>query len=127
MNVDKRFNELMCFAATEATLALSKLLKKQMNVEVLDVSIIKKVNKNELAQQRSSDEQEVIMTTSLVGMLEGVAAFILPSSSALKLCDLLLNRKNGSSDTFGEFEQPVLLEAGNIVIGNFLNALLKHH
>ena len=118
--MDKRFNELMAFAASEATSALSDLVKQPMDVEIIDISVAKKGIKKEIAQLYPSKGGAILMTTTLVGMIDGLGTFILPTASAYKLCDVLLNNKTAN---FGEMEKSALLEAGNIVIGCFLNAL----
>jgi CheY-specific phosphatase CheX len=120
MKIDKRFNELMTFAASEATTALSDLLHEPMQVEVIDISVAKQDIKKEMSQFYPKNGGTILMTTTLVGMVGGVATFILPTASAYKLCDVLLNRP---TENLGEIEQSALLETGNIVIGCFLNAL----
>ena len=123
LKIDKRFNELMTFAASEAATALSDLLKKPMKVEVMDVSFASKGIQNEVANLSPSNGGAIIMATTLVGMVDGVGTFILPTPSALRLCDALLRTQKGDTKHLGEMEQSALLEAGNIVIGCFLNAL----
>ncbi|KTD66962.1 MULTISPECIES: hypothetical protein [Legionella] len=131
MKIEKRFNELMSFAASEATFAFSKLLNQQMTLAGTDVSVqvcevqssIKESIKEEVAQINPNLGGAVIMTTPLLGTLEGFGSYILPRTSALKICDVLLHRNLGSTIQLGSLEESALLESGNIVVGCFLNAL----
>ncbi|WP_392537824.1 hypothetical protein [Legionella sp. 227] len=131
MKIEKRFNELMSFAATEATFALSKLLSQQMTLTSADVSvkvtevqsIIKESIKEEIAQINPDLGGAIIMTTPLLGTLEGFGSYILPRTSALRICDVLLHRPLGSTRQIERLEESALLETGNIVVGCFLNAL----
>ncbi|CAM2951795.1 Chemotaxis protein CheC, inhibitor of MCP methylation [Legionella steigerwaltii] len=131
MKIEKRFNELMSFAASEATFAFSKLLSQQMTLASADVSVnvsevqssIKESIKEEVAQISPDMGGAVIMTTPLLGTLEGFGSYILPGTSALRICDVLLHRKLGSTLQLGSLEESALLETGNIIVGCFLNAL----
>lgn len=123
MNIDKRLDDILSFAAKEATAALSKLLDNPMSLEVVDVSIVGSNLQQELAQLYPPKGGAIVMTTTLVGMIDGISAFILPTNSALKLCDALLNRGVGKTSHLSDIEQSALLELGNIVIGCFLNSL----
>ena len=131
MKIGKRFNELMSFAASEATFALSGLLDRKMTLADVDVSVkvcevqssIKDNIKEEVAQINPKMGGAIIMTTPLIGTLEGIGSFILPVTSALRLCDVLLRRKLGSTTQLGSLEESALLESGNIIVSCFLNAL----
>jgi hypothetical protein len=123
MTIDKRLNEILSFAAKEAIAALSKLLDKPTILEAVNVSIINTGIKDEIDHLYPQKGGAIIMTTTLVGMIDGVSAFILPTNSALKLCDVLLNRGAGKTSHLSELEQSVLLKVGNTFIGCFLNSL----
>ncbi|WP_454784172.1 hypothetical protein [Legionella sp. WA2024007413] len=131
MKIGKRFNELMSFAASEATFALSGLLDQQIKLAHVDVTVkvsevqnsIKDNIKEELAKINPNTGGAIIMTTPLIGTLEGIASFILPVTSAFRLCDVLLHRKLGSTTQLGSIEESALLESGNIIVSCFLNAL----
>lgn len=121
IEINKRFKELMSFAAIEATTALSEFLQQPLSLEVVDVTLIKKVTTKEIAKLYPKDGG-VIMTTTFVGMTEGLGAFILPSESAVELCNVLLH-DNKKSTKLDDLQESALLETGNIVISCFLNAL----
>jgi chemotaxis protein CheC len=71
------------------------------------------------------DPQEVVAAVLLhmLGDLTGRTLLVFPESSAKRLCDLLLGRKSGTTQRFGELEQSSLKEAGNILCGAYMNAL----
>lgn len=123
MNIDKRFNELMTFAAAEATAALTKLLRRSMTLEGMDISIVDKSLKKEIARIKPQSTEAILMTTPLIGVIEGVSTLILSAPSALKLNDILLNKKGTTITNLNAMEKSALLEVGNIVIGCFLNSL----
>ncbi len=123
MKIENRYKEIMSFAAIEATEALSKLLRKSMTTEHIDTSIINTTVKKELVRLYPQKSDNITMTTSLVGIIDGISVIVLPTSSALRLCDALLNRTVGTTTQFNEMEQSALLEVGNIAVGCFLNSL----
>jgi chemotaxis protein CheC len=46
-----------------------------------------------------------------------------PERAARTLCDILLRREPGTTESFGEMERSSLKEAGNILASAYLNAL----
>jgi hypothetical protein len=131
MKIEKRFHELMSFAASEAAFAFSELLNQQMalttstdvNVRVCEVQSINESISEEVAQINPDLGNALIMTTPLLGTLEGIGSYIVPETSALRLCDVLLQRKFGATRKFGNLEESAILETGNIIVSCFLNAL----
>jgi chemotaxis protein CheC len=71
------------------------------------------------------DERGVVAAVlmHMLGDVTGRTILMVPVENARQLCDLLLKREPGETQTFEEIEQSTLKEAGNIVGGAYLNAL----
>ena len=59
----------------------------------------------------------------LEGGLNGQAILILSQTSALKVADLLMGERPGTTTRLGIVERSALAEAGNVAVSHFLNAL----
>lgn len=59
----------------------------------------------------------------MLGDLTGRTLLVFPSPIAIRLAELMLRRPKGSSTGLGELEQSAIKEAGNILSGQYMNAL----
>lgn len=59
----------------------------------------------------------------MLGDLTGRTLLVFPSPIAVRLAELMLRRPKGSSTGLGELEQSAIKEAGNILSGQYMNAL----
>lgn len=59
----------------------------------------------------------------MLGDLTGRTLLVFPSPIAVRLAELMLRRPKGSSSGLGELEQSAIKEAGNILSGQYMNAL----
>jgi chemotaxis protein CheC len=71
----------------------------------------------------SPDDVVASVLMHMMGDLTGRAMVIFPEASARVLCDFLLRRPIGTTQSFGDMEQSGLKEAGNILASAYLNAL----
>lgn len=116
-------NEVTSVAAKQVAVAISKLLKQYIEVNIIPISIIEGNGNEAVLLLREKNAKCVITTAEITGSVSGVALFSLSHSAAFSLCNILLHKKDGSTTSFGEMEQSSLLEIGNIIIGNFLTSL----
>jgi chemotaxis protein CheC len=75
--------------------------------------------------QTFGDPEAVVAAVLMhvLGDLTGRTLLLLPEANARLLCDLLLRRPAGTTETIGRLEESSLKEAGNILAGAYLNAL----
>jgi chemotaxis protein CheC len=59
----------------------------------------------------------------MMGDLTGRTLLVFPKNTAMRMSELMLRRPEGSSKDLGELEQSAIKEAGNILSGQYMNAL----
>ncbi|MDH3496093.1 MAG: chemotaxis protein CheC [Gemmatimonadota bacterium] len=113
--------EVANIGAGHAATALSQLTNRRIMISVPEISI----TRLEDVPDTLGDPEAVIAAVLMhvLGDLTGRTLLILPDDNARLLCDLLLRRPAGTTQTFAELEQSSLKEAGNILGGAYLNAL----
>ncbi len=113
--------EVANIGAGHAATALSQLTNRRIMISVPEISI----TRLEDVPDTLGDPETVIAAVLMhvLGDLTGRTLLILPDDNARLLCDLLLRRPAGTTQTFAELEQSSLKEAGNILGGAYLNAL----
>ncbi len=124
--------EVSKVAALKASSSLSKLINQPVDVDILPAKILSH-DSNPLYTKE--DDMVVGINILLSGELQGTAILFFSKTADLRLCDVLLKRKEGESKIFTETEMSALTEIANIVIGNFmgsfahplkLNSVLHH-
>jgi len=107
--------------AGHAATALSQMTNRRIMISVPKISVTRLEDVADLL----GDSREVVAAILLhmLGDLTGRTLLVFPEPSAKRLCDLLLARPSGTTQTFGELEQSGLKEAGNILCGAYMNAL----
>lgn len=104
-----------------AATALSQLTHRRIMISVPKIFIARL---DEVPAQLGNPQNVVVaILMHMMGDLTGRTLLVLPEPNARVLCDLLLNRPIGTTQTLGELEQSGLKEAGNILGGAYLNAL----
>lgn len=113
--------EVENIGAGHAATALSQMTNRRIMISVPRISVIRLEEVAELL----GDPSEVVAAILLhmLGDLTGRTLLVFPETSAKRLCDLLLGRKDGTTSEFKELEQSSLKEAGNILCGAYMNAL----
>lgn len=69
------------------------------------------------------EEPVAAVLMQMLGDLTGQTLLVFPEPTALRLAELMLRRPRGSSPALGELEQSAIKEAGNILSGQYMNAL----
>ena len=113
--------EVENIGAGHAATALSQMTNRRIMISVPKISVTRLEDVAELL----GDPQQVVAAILLhmLGDLTGRTLLVFPEASAKQICDLLLGRAKGKTQSFGELEQSSLKEAGNILCGAYMNAL----
>lgn len=122
MQLDTTLNEICKLSIIKATTALSKFLQIPLGVDMKPVEI---KQLEDISVFNDSKENTVNIFMPIIGNLAGCSFFCYTKESALLLCDVLFNRKEGSTQNFTDPEISALSEVANIVIGNFLTPFAK--
>lgn len=109
----------ICHASSmRSATALSKMLKTPLKVEVKPVEI---TSIQKMTLPGGAQNKLVSLYMPINGaIVNGGSSLILSQNSALAMCDVLLNRKAGSTTKLNELEESALKEMANIILGNFL-------
>lgn len=113
--------EIGNIGAGNAANALSLMLNKKVDITIPQIKVIPL---EEVPDTLGGPENIVVgILLRVEGSAPGSVMFLLPERQALDLVDMLMGRKKGTNQTFGELEQSALKEVGNILTGSYLNAL----
>ncbi|MDO8667173.1 MAG: chemotaxis protein CheC, partial [Gemmatimonadales bacterium] len=113
--------EVENIGAGHAATALSQLTNRRIMISVPKIA----VSRLEDVAEQLGEPNEVVAAILLhmLGDLTGRTLLVFPEKAAKRLCDLLLGRPLGETESFGALEQSSLKEAGNILCGAYMNAL----
>jgi len=113
--------EVENIGAGHAATALSQMTNRRIMISVPRIQ----VTRLEETANLLGDPNEVVAAVLLhmLGDLTGRTMLVFPEPGAKHLCDLLLGRTMGTTQTFGMLEQSSLKEAGNILCSAYMNAL----
>lgn len=113
--------EVANIGAGHAATALSQLTNRRIMINVPEIEI----TRLEDIPETFGDPEAVVAAVMMhvLGDLTGRTLLLLPEENAWLLCDLLLRRPAGTTDSIGRLEESSLKEAGNILAGAYLNAL----
>lgn len=113
--------EIGTIGSGNAALALSQLVSAKVSMAVVKVDVL------------SSDEFYEIMGgpdvlgahvyLRILGEFQGIMSLFFKREDSLRLIDLLLHQKKGSTIMLSEAGISALKEAGNILAGSYLNAM----
>jgi chemotaxis protein CheC len=113
--------EVANIGAGHAATALSQMTNRVIMIDVPEVEVRRIEEVAELLGPPDTVVAAVAM--HVMGDLTGQTMVILPVSDARALCDLLLGRPAGATQTFGEMEDSSLKETANILTSAYLTAL----
>ena len=107
-------------AAVNASEALSKLIDRQVDVEISKAAV-KKVE--DLSPLIGPEDVVAGIYLPVTGDIKGAALLIFPKETAFTMSDLLVKREPGTTRKLTELDESALKEVGNIISGNYLTVL----
>ena len=113
--------EVANIGAGHAATALSQMIGSTIMISVPTINVARL---EEVPPQVSAPEEPVAaVLMHMLGDLTGRTLLVFPKPTAIRLSELMLRRPEGSSKDLGELEQSAIKEAGNILSGQYMNAL----
>jgi chemotaxis protein CheC len=113
--------EVANIGAGHAATALSQMTDHTIMITVPTVNI---ASLEELPSQLADPEEPVAaVLMHMLGDLTGRTLLLFPRQTAARLAELMLRRPAGSCRELGALEQSAIKEAGNILAGQYMNAL----
>jgi chemotaxis protein CheC len=113
--------EVANIGAGHAATALSQMIGGTIMISVPRINI---TSIEEIPSQVSGPEEPVAaVLMHMLGDLTGRTLLVFPKKTAMRMSELMLRRPEGSSKDLGELEQSAVKEAGNILSGQYMNAL----
>ncbi|UCG85958.1 MAG: chemotaxis protein CheC [Gemmatimonadota bacterium] len=113
--------EVANIGAGHAATALSQLTERRIMISVPQINVTGLEGLSEVVLD--PDEIVAAVLMQMLGDLTGRTLLMLPEANAKLLCDLLLRRPPGTTESFEDLEKSSLKEAGNILGGAYMNAL----
>lgn len=115
------FREIGSIGNGNAATALSGILMEKVNMEMPEVGILEF---NE-AQKRLGEPEEIVaaVLVELSGKISGIMMLILKKDFVRQLTGKVLGRTELDMLRLDSMEESLLLEAGNIMISSYVNAL----
>lgn len=113
--------EVANIGAGHAATALSQMTNRKIMISVPRVNVRPLEEACDVVG--SPDEVIAAVLMHMMGDLTGRALLMFPQPAARTLCDFLLRREPGTTQTFEVMERSALKEAGNILASAYLNAL----
>jgi chemotaxis protein CheC len=113
--------EVANIGAGHAATALSQMTNRKIMITVPRVNVRPLEEASDIVG--TPDEVTAAVLMHMMGDLTGRALLMFPEGAAKTLCDFLLRRELGTTQTFGEMERSSIKEAGNILASAYLNAL----
>jgi chemotaxis protein CheC len=113
--------EVANIGAGHAATALSQMTNRKIMITVPRVNVRPLEEASDIVG--TPDQVTAAVLMHMMGDLTGRALLMFPEGAAKTLCDFLLRRELGTTQTFGEMERSGIKEAGNILASAYLNAL----
>jgi chemotaxis protein CheC len=113
--------EVANIGAGHAATALSQMVGSRIMISVPRINIMALEDVSSELDQPEQPIAAVLM--HMLGDLTGRTLLVFPQPTAVRLAELMLRRPPGSSRGLGELEQSAIKEAGNILSGQYMNAL----
>ncbi|MFA4889104.1 MAG: chemotaxis protein CheC [Candidatus Omnitrophota bacterium] len=125
---EEKLNQISEAASQRCSGALSKLIDTEIGV-IFSKPII--TNVKEVSPLIGSQELGVGVHLPITGDVTGSSLFLFPNETSFKLCDLAMKRDpsalrpqdDPSRGQLSSFDEGVLKEIGNILLGNYLAVL----
>jgi chemotaxis protein CheC len=113
--------EVANIGAGHAATALSQMVGNRVMITVPRIQIMAL---EDVSSELDEPEQPIAaVLMHMLGDLTGRTLLVFPQRTAVRLAELMLRRPAGSSAGLGELEQSAIKEAGNILSGQYMNAL----
>ena len=100
--------EVENIGAGHAATALSQMTNRRIMISVPKISVTRLEDVADLLGDSNAVVAAILL--HMLGDLTGRTLLVFPEPSAKRLCDLLLARPSGKTQTFGELEQSSLKE-----------------
>ncbi len=113
--------EVANIGAGHAATALSQMTECRVMISVPRITVASVDQLPNLHGDPNDDVAAVLM--HMLGDLTGRTLLLLTIENAMLLCDLLMRREPGETQTFEELQRSALKEAGNILAGAHMGAL----
>lgn len=113
--------EVANIGAGHAATALSQMVNCRVMISVPKITLASVANLPNLHGDANAEVVAVLM--HMLGDLTGRTVLLLPMDNAQLLCDLLLRKTPGTTQSLEELERSALKEAGNILAGAHMGAL----
>lgn len=114
---EEKLNQINEAASQRCSTALSKLINTQIEV-VFSSPII--TNVKEVSPLIGSQELGTGVYLPIKGDVTGSGLFLFPKETSFHLCDLAMKKEFRTSQELSSFDEGVLKEMGNILLGNYL-------
>lgn len=114
------FQEVGNIGAGNAATALAHLINKKIDMDVPRAGVLP--FKDIMSVVGNEEDVVICVRQSVAGEAPSSILFILEEKSAFYLADLLMSRESGVTKDFGEMEESLFREVGNILSGSFLSA-----
>jgi chemotaxis protein CheC len=116
-----RLDRILVSGLTQAASALSTLVGSEVRVSINEFRLVPLW---EVARSLWEPDHVVIgVSFKLAGELEGRLSLLLERPGVLALMDLLLKRRVGTTQSFGDIERSAVNEVANILANAYLTAL----
>jgi chemotaxis protein CheC len=113
--------EISSITSGNATSALAKMLNKEVKINIPRAEFL---TINELTKDLGGKDKMVMaIYVTVLSEIIGQAIFLFSRESALKMIDLVLNKKIGNTIVLDHMAESAFGEMANIFVGTYLNAL----
>jgi len=117
---EEKLNQISEAASQRCTAALSKLIDTKIDV-IFSKPII--TNVKEVSPLIGSQELGIGVYLPITGNVTGSSLFLFPNETSFKLCDMAMKKEFRTIQELSSFDEGVLKEIGNILLGNYLAIL----
>ena len=112
--------ETMNICMGQAATTLSELFGKQVAIDVPKLTI----ELSQLMMALINGREALVITMGILGGAEGSLSLIFTKPDSITICNIILDGEaEGQTEELDDLKSSVLMEIGNIVLGNFLNAM----
>jgi len=112
--------ETMNICMGQAATTLSELFGKQVAIDVprLTVDLL------QLMGALKNGEEALVITMKILGGADGSISLIFTKPDSITICNIIMDGEGEEqTDELDDLKSSLLIEIGNIVLGNFLNAM----
>ncbi|MFA4889111.1 MAG: chemotaxis protein CheC [Candidatus Omnitrophota bacterium] len=116
MALQEKLGKINKEAGLRCSSVLSKLIQRQSEIEFFEplIADIKKIPSFITSPKLGSGIFLVITGVS------GVSLLFFPEKVSFNICDIMMKREIGTTRKLSEFDEGILKEIGNIILGNYL-------